>query len=218
MSPAARILPILGVLALLVLNLPEYLQVVTGRFPLGAFGDDFHLFYAAAWMVSLGDPRCYDLAVMNRYCLQVTAGQYHGWPLYQLPAFMFLFKPVLLWDYPTATRVFLVLNHLLLVGSVACLASALGWGRTRVERLAVVASWSVLGLLMAPVIDTLNRGQLNILVLFLVCLTLLAAARRSAVASSLFLGLGIVVKTVPLVLVLPLVTRGLHRWWLGALA
>jgi len=218
MSPAARILPILGVLTLLALNLPEYLQVVTGRFPLGSFGDDFHIFYAAAWMVSLGDPRCYDLQVLNRYCLQVTAGQYPAWPLYHFPAFMFLFKPIVLWDFPTATRIFLVLNHLLLVGSVACLTSALGWGRTRAERLAVVASWSVLGLLMAPTIETLNRGQLNILMLFLVCLTLLAAARRSAVASSLFLSLGIVVKTVPLVLVLPLAIRGLHRWWLGALA
>ncbi len=218
MSLTARILLAISVLTVLVLSLPEYLQVVTGRFPEGNFGDDFHLFYAAAYMVGLGDPRCYDFPVMNQYCLLVTEGQYHGWPLYQVPAFMFLFKPVLLWDYQASTRVFLVVNNLLLVGSVACLASALGWGRSRSERLGIIAGWSVLGLLAAPIIDTLNRGQLNILVLFLVCLFVLAAARKSGLAASLFLALGGVVKTVPLVLLLPLWTRGLHRWWLGALA
>ena len=194
-----------------ILCLPDYLELVRGLWGLDDFGNDFHLFYGASYMALHGDMRCYEPAVMNWYCLTLTEGRYHAWPLFQFPFFVLAFTPTAMFDLRTATMGFLVVNHLLLLASVWCLAAALGWGSTPARRIMVVATWFLLGLLFVPINDTLLRGQLNLIVLFFMALFLLSLRRGRDTTAAVALGMAILVKMVPALLLVPAAMRGLKR-------
>jgi hypothetical protein len=189
---------------------PDYVEMWRGRWQLAEFGNDFHLWYAASYMAARGDDRCYVPPVIDYYCMLVTGQRYHAWTLYQTPAFILGFIPFTWLDYFSSTMLFLVLDHILLLASVALICAALHWGCGR-ARLAIIVLWFGASLLYAPVNDTLVRGQLNILVLFMVSLFMYCWMRGRAPAAALALGAAVLTKIIPGILLLAALLRRQYR-------
>lgn len=117
------------------------------------------------------------------------------------PAIYALFVPLTPFSLLNATRVYLLLNHILLFISFGILTMSFATVyRMSIRRQLIwTSAMSVCALCYSPVLDTFIQGQTNIIVLFFTSLALYASLRRAEVVAGLAISLAIIVKLVPVI-------------------
>ena len=138
-----------------------------------------------------------------------------GW-IY-LPGYAWLFRPLAGLEFPVAARLWLLINALLSIGAVALIAWARPWqgdecyGRWRL-------AWIVFfGLTFQPVLDNMWHGNISALILVVFCLSYLLLRRGHNGLAGLALGLIVMLKFYPALIVLYFVWRRNWAYVAGAL-
>jgi hypothetical protein len=160
-------------------------------------GIDFKAYYIAADMLRAGK----DFYDVEQQAQEVQA---RGLPLNESyyiypPLLAILFVPMTVLPMESAAQAWFFLNMALYGACLAVLTRALRLGRHR----AILPLLWILAFLFPPALYTLYKGQVNIVVLFLLCLLYYACSHGRAVFAGLTLGLASMIKVVP-VLLLPL--------------
>ena len=165
---------------------------------------DLPSFWAASRLAFVEHRSPYDYERMTAYSKEVGR---HVFPFLYPPVSLLSLYPLHGLDWPAAARIVLALNHLL---AVACVGLLLALLLRRNDEPAVV----VIALFLAaclvtgmPAVNTIVHGQLNLLVLFLLCLSWLGLRRGCPVAAGLALASAILVKPTPVVFLLYLAAR-----------
>lgn len=163
---------------------------------------DLPSFYAASVAVFERGESPYDRARLE----SLMSPDQQVFPFLYPPPTLLVFYPLTVFDYETAQRVVLVINHLIVLGLL--------WVIPRYLFRASTAIWfavaAVCVLTFHPIVVTLQHGQVNLLLLaFLLAFWLFARAGRPLPAS-LSLAAAIFLKTYP-ALLLPLLFVGGRR-------
>jgi alpha-1,2-mannosyltransferase len=139
-----------------------------------------------------------------------------GW-IY-LPGYAWLFRPLAGLEFPVAARLWLLINALLSAGAVALIAWARPWpGDARYRRWRL--AWIIFfGLTFQPVLDNMWHGNTSALILFVFCLSYLLLRRGRNGLAGLALGLIVMLKFYPALIVLYFVWRRNWAYVAGALA
>ena len=138
-----------------------------------------------------------------------------GW-IY-LPGYAWLFRPLAGLEFPVAARLWLVVNILLSCGAVALVILARPWlGDPRYGPWRF--AWLVfLGLTFQPIFDNMWHGNISALILFAFCLSYLLLRRGRNGLAGFVLGLVVVLKFYPALIVLYFVWRRNWAFVIGAL-
>ena len=124
------------------------------------------------------------------------------YPYFIPPAFLLLFYPFALLPFYLSKIVWTVLNVSLLISSIVLICRLINKRITPVFWVLILAA-----ALYYPVQFTLNDGQLNIVVLFLYTLVLYGIAKHEQTLTGLGIGLGIITKISPAIVLLYLVYK-----------
>ena len=164
---------------------------------------DLPSFYSASVAVFEHGESPYD-----RERLQSLMGQdVQVFPYLYPPPTLLLFYPLTMFDYVTAQRVVLVINHLIVLGLLWVIPRYLLRASTEIG----FALAAVVVLTFHPIVVTLDHGQVNLLLLaFLLAFWLLARAGRPLTAS-FFLAAAVLLKTYPALLLPLLFVSGRRR-------
>jgi hypothetical protein len=137
-----------------------------------------------------------------------------GWVY--LPGYAWLFRPFADLDFPTAARVWLGVNVILLGASIALVLRARLW-RGDPQLAALRVAWIIfLGLTFQPMLDNLWHGNVSILILFCFCAGYYFLRREQPLLAGLALGLIVPLKFYPALIVLYFVWRRDWRVVIGA--
>lgn len=164
---------------------------------------DLPSFYFAAKAVFLDERSPFDYSVLSSY--EVQAGQ-HIFPFFYNPASLIFVSPLLLFSYPSAGIIVLVLNHL---AAIAC--AYLSLRRLFHLRAPHTLLLGLALILSQPLAINQLSGQVNLGVLL--CLLLFIINERdgrSGWQAALPLSIAIIVKTYPIVFCAMLLVRG--KW------
>ena len=164
------------------------------------YDEDFRQEYCLARALAAGAPLYEPMpAMVARYVgppgLALPTAPNHP------PSAALLALPFAAFEYPTAARLWLVLQLLLLGWTIRCLARELGWGRA--------AGWIGLAaaVVWTPVVLDLHVGNLHVVLLATLVAAWRAWRRGRALEAGAWLGLGTAIKIVPGYLVLYLLLR-----------
>lgn len=159
-------------------------------------GIDFKAYYIAADMLRTGKD-FYDVEQQKQEVEARGLPPNESFYIYP-PLLAILFLPLTTLPIHTAAQVWFFLNLILYVVSLVVLWRTLDLGRLS-RHLGLLCT---LAFLFPPALFTLYKGQVNILVLLLLALTLLCYKSERPILAGLFLGLGAMVKLMPLLLLL----------------
>ncbi len=178
---------------------------------------DFKTFYAAAATASAGED-FYDAGVLNATA-RATGIRGHVFPYLYTPVLAYLARP---WQElaPEAALRFLIgLNGVLLVPLLVLVGFD---SRAKVAHLLGVQSdapflWAAIVLFATNFHETIELGQINILVLLLIILLLHFVRTGRDTLGGIFLGLASLLKVTPLLLLFWLAARGRYKAVLSCL-
>ena len=140
------------------------------------------------------------------------------WPYLYAPPSLLLFYPLSLFSFEKAHVVFLFFSHLLLISLFWLVPRALCYPNKekKLNQFAVFLTFSTL-ITFGPVAWTLQLGQVNILLLFLLVVYWFFAKQEKYLIASVALGLSIILKTYPIVLLAPLIIIRRYKEVFGSL-
>jgi hypothetical protein len=164
----------------------------------GDYASDFHAFYRSIAFQVRGTGALYQLDQIRANPLSDT----YKYP----PIFAMFFAPLTLLSFVPALIVWRTLNLLLLIGAALLLL--------RIYQVRL-RSWAGAGMLLLlfnlrPLVDTLNYGQLDILLLLLLVAGLSALGRRRDLQLGIWIGAAAALKLYPIYLLGLAIT---HRRW-----
>lgn len=119
------------------------------------------------------------------------------------PAFFFLVKPITIFDFESACRIWLMLNNLLMFVSLFIILKLVCEKLTQPEKNFIEASSLFMILSFQPLIENMYCGQNNMPILFLFTMSLYFLREKRGILSGVMLALGIIVKP-SFAIVLPL--------------
>jgi len=129
-----------------------------------------------------------------------------------LPGYAWIFSPLAGLDFPLAARVWLAVNGLLSLGSIALLWSARPW-RGDKQLGAWRTAWIVFfALTFQPILDNMWHGNISALIFFVFCLSYWLLRRNHPWLAGLVLGLIVPLKFYPALFVLYFAWR--RNWFL----
>jgi hypothetical protein len=204
----------IALLLLLALLYASFL-VVAGFHLWEAPAPDFPSFYFAPRLVFEAGLTPYS---HENWAVVYTLTDIPIWPFLYPPPSLLFFRLLNSFSYETAKILFLLLNHLLVLAFIVLF----------IRRILRVPLAAPLGVLLAayilnfrPIFETLRHGQVNLIVLLLVCLTwyFLQKERHPAFVA-LPLALAILLKVYPVLLIVYFLIQGRYRiflWNLGFL-
>jgi hypothetical protein len=156
---------------------------------------DFAAYYVAARVLNAGDALYDDAHMMDA---AVVNGEKVSFPKYIYPPFFaVLLRPIAGLSFITASRIWFVFNLLCLIISVALISRIIGIPRSGGIALGLLA------LILPPIYDTLLLGQVNLILLLLIVLSLYFVSRSgeyrwNEILAGLFLGIAVVIKIYPI--------------------
>ncbi len=171
---------------------------------------DFPSYYYASWVTFIAGKSPYGLDTFRIF------SEVHGqWvsPYVYPPPSLLAFWPLAYMSLTKARTAFLVLSHICFLGSVWLMLTKLMplSPHRRLREITLIVCLIYL-LCFDPVYASLAIGQVNLIALFFICLTLVAI-RKVALPwqVALPLSIAIVLKTYPVLLILPLLLRKQFR-------
>jgi len=167
----------------------------------GVYDEDFRQEYCLARALAAGEPLYEPMPVMIARYIDGPAGLAMPTSPNHPPPAALLALPLAAVGYPTAARLWLALQLLLLGWTIQCLARELGWGRE--------AGWIgvAAAVVWTPVALDLQVGNLHVALLATLVASWRAWRRGRALEAGAWLGLGTAIKLVPGYLVLYLLLR-----------
>jgi len=181
---------------------------------------DFPSFYWGAKVVFDSGVSPYGPGVFNNAELLLKQEVF---PYLYPPPSLLLFYPFTLTDYETARVIMLGINHLLLIFfAYLFLIKILELDLKTLPGMAIFFFWFLYLLLFYPVVLTLNHGQINLVVLSLLCLSWYALKNQASEAYvAIPLAVAILLKTYPLLFLPLLLFKKKNRalgWTIGLVA
>jgi hypothetical protein len=188
------------VLFLLVAALPFYKNYLWDQIDRGAL--DFPTYYAAGKMVT--ELKISPLDDFQWYKAREFVPEKKIFSYLYPPPSLLIFIPLSRFPYETSKVLFLIVNHLLFIASVFFLIKA-----TKLELGHIFTAALLISLFsFFPLIQTLDYGQINILILFLLVAFFIAyQSREKPWLVALPLSLAILIKVYPAIFVLLLIFR-----------
>jgi alpha-1,2-mannosyltransferase len=157
---------------------------------------DLPSFYVTARLIASGISP-YDYSAAMSLAQQIGV---HYFPFLYLPISAPLFLPLSLCSYACVQKASLVVNHLLLFAIlwllVGCCLS--DWFETPALKTVLF----VVALSFTPLASTIGSGQVNLIVLFLLCIMWAALKRKNELWTALSLTLAVLVKVTPAIFLL----------------
>jgi len=131
-----------------------------------------------------------------------------------LPGYAWIFRPLASLEFPSAARVWLVINAILSVLSIGLLWSARPWMGGKYLNILRTAWIVFLGITFQPILDNMWHGNISALILFFFCLSYWFLRRNHHWLAGLILGLIVPLKFYPAFFILYFVWR--RNWSLIA--
>lgn len=135
-------------------------------------------------------------------------------PFVYPPVVALFFIPLSIFSYPTAQLVWFILNHIFLIASFILLILSFN----SENKLIYAVSALVLSFNFYPLYRTLTAGQLNLLILFLLCLAWFLLVRKRTTGSGIVLGIATIIKLFPGLLILFFLWKKEYKLGFSAIA
>lgn len=116
------------------------------------------------------------------------------YPAGDSPPFFFLIKPLTIFDFASASKIWAALNSFLLFCSVLIILKLICEKLTDISRNFIMASSLFMVFSFQPLIENLHAGQNDIPILFFFVLALYFLKEKRLILSGIMLSLGIIVK------------------------
>lgn len=175
------------------------------------YDGDFRYFVTGSRMMREGEWEIYRENVCSRYGIKSTSVMYP-------PTFYLLMMPFSLISFKAAANIWLILKTISIIGTAVFLSFlVLGYEARPLLRSAVVVLIAIAMVVSSPTLEDLLFGQMNLPLLFLLCLAWFLIVRNRPIAGGIILGVIFCIKFVSAFIILYLLLRKKWREALSAI-
>lgn len=177
----------LTLILIIILMSVTYTYLQRGVWPGLRESPDFLVYYSASNAILQGDShRLYDIEWFYSRGIQ---------PYQYLPFFAIIISPLTLLSFQKALIIWMVINHLLLIGSIWIVIKAL-----KIPDLRIVIGIIILFLGFGPMDSNMFWGQVNVVIMFCILFAWRSYKQHKAFWCGFFIALGTLVKITPAII------------------